>query len=217
MPECVVFVDYQNFYKGAREAFGWENDAGQFGNFRPLALGRLVCGDERTLKEVRVYTGLAAPERNRPLHAMMNRRIEAWRAADPDRVKVFPRTLRYPPPQGREKGVDVHLAVDFVRLAIEERYDVAILCSADTDLLPALEFVARRFPEKMIETIAWAPIPSCEGNVAAPLDPSGGGVTRRRVSDAEFRYLADKTNYFEAPRPAPGQSGRQLPTRRRTG
>jgi uncharacterized LabA/DUF88 family protein len=217
MPRCVVFIDYQNFYKGAREAFGWEEHPANYGNFRPLALGRLVCGEDRTLEEVRVYTGLAAPERNRPLHGMMNRRIDAWRNADPGRVKVYPRTLRYPPPKGREKGVDVHLAVDFVRLAIEDRYDIGILCSADTDLLPALEFVARRFAEKAIETIAWKPIPGLEGNVAAPLDPSGGGVRRRRVSDSEFGHVVDKKNYFEPQQPAPGQSGRRLPPDRGTG
>lgn len=33
------------------------------------------------------------------------------------------------------------LAIDFVRLAIEDAYDVGILVSSDTDLKPALEAV----------------------------------------------------------------------------
>jgi hypothetical protein len=41
----------------------------------------------------------------------------------------------------REKGIDVALAIDFVRLAIEDKYDVGILVSGDTDLKPALEAV----------------------------------------------------------------------------
>jgi hypothetical protein len=35
---AIVFIDYQNMYRSAREAFGWENEAGQFGTFRPLGL-----------------------------------------------------------------------------------------------------------------------------------------------------------------------------------
>jgi len=29
----ILFVDYQNMYRSAREAFGWESEGGHFGNF----------------------------------------------------------------------------------------------------------------------------------------------------------------------------------------
>ncbi|WP_035921270.1 NYN domain-containing protein [Frankia sp. QA3] len=58
---------------------------------------------------------------------------------------VIRRQLRYPKAwtakPAREKGIDVALAVDFVRLACEEAYDVGVLFSRDTDLVPALETV----------------------------------------------------------------------------
>jgi uncharacterized LabA/DUF88 family protein len=41
----------------------------------------------------------------------------------------------------REKGVDVRLAVDLVRLAAEDKYDVAIVISRDEDLLHAVDTV----------------------------------------------------------------------------
>lgn len=41
----------------------------------------------------------------------------------------------------KEKGVDVHLAVDMVRLAMEGRYDAAYLLSADGDYVPAVNTV----------------------------------------------------------------------------
>jgi uncharacterized LabA/DUF88 family protein len=217
---AVVFIDHQNMYKGAREAFGWKLERGHYGNFKPLALARLLAPEaEHELAQVRIYTGVPHPEHNRLGHAITQRRIEAWRLADPERVHVFPRTLRYPPPEGREKGVDVHLAVDLVRLAIEDAYELLILCSADTDLVPALEFVHGRFPEKRIETVAWNPIRGCEPDTAAPLDIPGGGVTRRRVSLTEFERLIDRTNYVlqasERRTELPGQSGRRLPPGRR--
>jgi uncharacterized LabA/DUF88 family protein len=38
-----------------------------------------------------------------------------------------------------EKGVDVRLAVDIVSMAQEKKYDVAIVLSSDTDLIPAMQ------------------------------------------------------------------------------
>ena len=38
-----------------------------------------------------------------------------------------------------EKGVDVQIAVDMVRGAIKNEYDVCYLISSDTDLLPAIK------------------------------------------------------------------------------
>jgi hypothetical protein len=45
------------------------------------------------------------------------------------------RSPSYPPPQGREKGVDAQLAVDLVAGATDDDYDLAVLASADSDLL----------------------------------------------------------------------------------
>lgn len=39
----------------------------------------------------------------------------------------------------REKGVDVKIAVDLVSLACDKKIDLAILCSSDSDLQPAVK------------------------------------------------------------------------------
>lgn len=44
----------------------------------------------------------------------------------------------------REKGVDVHIAVDMVSLAADTVIDKAILCSSDSDLQPAVKEVKKR-------------------------------------------------------------------------
>lgn len=210
----ITYIDYQNMYKGARDSFGWGNEKGHFGNFRPLPLSRALAG-ERELKQIRVYTGVPHPERDRFGHAITQRRVEAFRRSDPERVRVFTRTLKYPPPEGREKGVDVQLAVDVVRLAIEDEFDVLILCSADTDLLPALEFVTQHKPDTIVETVAYAPEPGCEGNTAAPLDVAGASIVRRTIELTQFqKEFADRTNYMLQRVEHPGQSGRRLPPRR---
>jgi uncharacterized LabA/DUF88 family protein len=57
-----------------------------------------------------------------------------------------------------EKGVDVQMAVDLLAGAYEDRYDVAVLVSSDTDLIPALTKV--RAMKKKVEYIGFSHKPS---------------------------------------------------------
>ncbi len=43
-----------------------------------------------------------------------------------------------------EKGVDVAIVTDMIRLAWEAAYDIAVLVSSDSDLAPAIEFLDLR-------------------------------------------------------------------------
>ena len=49
--------------------------------------------------------------------------------------------IQHPDKSFHEKGVDVRLAVEMIRLARENKYDTAYLLSSDTDLVPAVEEV----------------------------------------------------------------------------
>jgi NYN domain len=74
-------------------------------------------------------------------------------------ITTVVRPLRYPgdwpDAPAQEKGIDVALAIDFLRLAIEQAYDVGILFSLDTDLVPALEMVST-LKLARVEVAAWA-------------------------------------------------------------
>lgn len=145
MERVAVFVDYQNVYATARAAFHSRPYPVAAGQVDPLALGRLLVAKRRrpsVLEQVRVYRGLPDPRREATTYAANERQAAAWDRHAPA-VASFRRPLRYPTgwPRERaiEKGVDVALAVDFVRLAAEGSYDVGVLFSMDTDLVPALE------------------------------------------------------------------------------
>ena len=43
-----------------------------------------------------------------------------------------------------EKGVDVRMATDMIRLAWVDNYDVAVLLSSDKDFVPVAEFLETR-------------------------------------------------------------------------
>lgn len=56
--------------------------------------------------------------------------------------------------QHEEKETDVHIAARIVVDACEDRYDRAILITADSDLVPALDIVKARFPKKQLFVVA---------------------------------------------------------------
>lgn len=193
----VVFVDYQNMYRSAREAFGWLSEGGHFGNFRPYGFARqMVRPLDRALSQVRVYTGIHTPQRNGAQNANMQRRMRAWIAEAPDKVQLFPRPLRYSKkrPGGEEKGVDVELAIHMVSLALDDAFDVVVLASMDTDLVPPLQLIADRYPEKRIVTAGFEPIDGCD--TGAPLDLAGHDIQRVRIGKRDFDRMADKRNFY---------------------
>ncbi len=56
--------------------------------------------------------------------------------------------IQHPDKSFHEKGVDVRLAVEMIRLAKENAYDMAYLLSSDTDLVAAVEEV-KSFDKKV--------------------------------------------------------------------
>src|SRR3989344_7923867 len=58
-------------------------------------------------------------------------------------VMKFGKLMRDPsrPDVYHEKGVDVQIAVEMIRFARQDKYDVAYLVSSDTDLVPAVQEV----------------------------------------------------------------------------
>jgi uncharacterized LabA/DUF88 family protein len=136
---AVAFVDGQNLFHRARRAFGCA-----FPNYDPLALATTVCGARGwDLREVRFYTGVPDPAHDAPWS-----RFWTGKTATMGRqgVVVFTRRLKYRtqrvalPDGGRqrvlvaeEKGIDVRIAVDIIRLAHRRAYDVGLLFSQDQD------------------------------------------------------------------------------------
>jgi uncharacterized LabA/DUF88 family protein len=136
----VVFIDGQNLFHAAREAFGYT-----FPNYDPSALANVVCQRENwVLCQVRFYTGvpdIAADPFWSPFWA--NKLLAMSRK----NVWVFSRPLRYRNekvtfPDGsstyvltkEEKGIDVRMALDIVRMARNREFDIALVFSQDQDL-----------------------------------------------------------------------------------
>jgi uncharacterized LabA/DUF88 family protein len=137
---AVAFFDGQNLFYAAKEAFGFRHP-----NYDPLKLASEVCRRRGwNLAEARFYTGF--PDRTDD--AFWNHFWSAKLAQmGREGIVTFSRALRYRNQTvrladgtehtflvGQEKGVDVRLALDIVRLAHRRVYDVAVVFSQDQDL-----------------------------------------------------------------------------------
>ncbi len=92
--------------------------------------------------------------------------------------------------RAEEKGIDVLLAVDLVRDAYMDEFDTAVVASADTDLLPALEEALRA--GKRVETASWSR--SAESFTA--LRVPGHRIWNHHLSREHFERVQDTTDYL---------------------
>ena len=95
--------------------------------------------------------------------------------------------------QGREKGIDVMLAVDLVDMARTDVYDTAVVFSADTDLVPALEAAVRI--GKRIETATWLG----PGENRGALRVKQRNLWNHYLDRSHFELVRDNINYLTPP------------------
>lgn len=137
---AVAFIDGQNLFHGAKEAFGHEHPSYDV----PALVAAVSASHGWQVKQIRFYTGVPAESDNLAWNRFWAAKLGAMGHAG---VYTFTRLLRYRNqtvrlPNGRrhtfrvaeEKGIDVRIALDIVRMAHRGEYDVALVFSQDQDL-----------------------------------------------------------------------------------
>lgn len=207
MDRVAVFIDYQNVHLTAYEKFAPFGVELETSHINPAKLGQLIVDRrpyESTLIDVRVYRGLPSIERQRTAAMANERQADAWQRQTV--TSVYRRPLRYPfdwpNSSAQEKGVDVALAIDFVRLASEKCYNVGILFSRDTDLVPCLETV---FDLRLahIEVASWE---GC-GRLRLP-GGNGSALWCHWLTHDDYKTVMDQTDYRINPTQRIKNSGR---------
>lgn len=185
----VAFVDGQNLFHSAREAFGHT-----YPNYDIAKLAKAVCAAKGwQLIESRFYTGVPDSKDNPFWHGFWSNKLLAMRRAG---IAVFSRALRYRNQRvdlpngsvhtflvGEEKGVDVRIALDIIRMAHRGEYDAALVFSQDQDLSEAaqeIRVIAR-------EQNRWIKVVSCY-----PISPT---VRNRRGIDKTDWFQIDRALY----------------------
>jgi uncharacterized LabA/DUF88 family protein len=142
----VAFIDGQNLFYAAAKSFGYT-----FPNFDPRLLAEAVASrfPDWVLAQVRFYTGIHDPKVNPFWHHFWTAKLGAM---GHNGVHTCSRQLRYSRETvalpdgtqksvrvGHEKGIDLRIGLDLVRLVREDELDVALVFSQDQDLQEAVE------------------------------------------------------------------------------
>ena len=201
---CIVFFDGQNLYHGARDAwapdrvlnlktpYSWPSY-----DVEKLASELVSKVSDRELKQIRFYTGVPDWHRDAPWHEFWSNKLRFLGSRG---VYVYRGRISK---SGQEKGVDVSIAIDLLKLTYEKAYDVAILVTGDSDLGPAV---------KLAKAIAktYASFPTFESAFPFELgkhDPRGvPGTTWIHIDKALYDACRDPKEY-RGPKPTTPTSG----------
>ncbi len=194
----VAFVDGQNLFHAVKKTFGYI-----YPNYDVKSLSEKVCSSQGwELKEVRFYTGIPDLQDNVRWHNFWTNKL---RAMGRQGVKIFSRGLRYrnqvirlPDGKehtfliGQEKGVDVRMALDIIRLGREDAYDIILIFSQDQDLSE----VAHEVRQIAFEHNRWIKIASAFP--ASPTAKNRRGIDKTdwiRIDKATYDSCVDNKDY----------------------
>lgn len=198
----ILFIDSQNVYMRARAAFGMTEMPSRFGQIDPLATAQLISKKfkfQNVVKQIRIYKGIPSNKRDPKGYAAVRKQTAAWTAAS-ELNHVTLRTLQYIGSSSkdslspREKGIDVAIAVDYVRLALTNEFDTGIIFSMDTDLKPALEFIGQNYPKINIGFASWL---SNKNGVKqdSSINITNVNLHNIKLDRADYEEIKDLTSY----------------------
>jgi uncharacterized LabA/DUF88 family protein len=142
---AIIFVDGSNWYHKLRKLLN-VNTVADAAEMKPPVdfdlrgfAQNLVAPD--TLIEIRYYLGkvkrVKGDTKSELMYANQQRLIGFLQQQN---VTIgFGHLINYPDGSFHEKGVDILLAVEMIRCALEKKCEVAYLVSSDTDLVPAVD------------------------------------------------------------------------------
>jgi uncharacterized LabA/DUF88 family protein len=148
-----IFIDGGNFYRKIRKddliPKGTQFNYVKFAEF--LAKGRPVATKCYYIGIVRNHDNTAKSQK------MVESQQKLLTGLENDGYEIKKGKIVYDN-KIREKGVDVQLAIDLVIGAVENLYDIAIIVSSDTDLIPAIKYIKSK--GKIVEYVGFSNAPS---------------------------------------------------------
>jgi hypothetical protein len=224
---AVVVLDYQNVHLTAHDVFdhaGDKHDALIHPMLFAQTVARIRNQRQREghplahLTGVHVFRGLPHTDYDWEQSRRCSAQAEEWRRAG---AHVTLRDLKYrfqrqsdgspatdvkghkiPTSPGREKGIDVLVALTCIRQALRENVDLVILASRDTDLVPVLDTLLDMRAEDSrvakVETTSWFNRKAAEeGNYAGGhlRTSDGRRVWNTNLDRAAFEASRDRRDY----------------------
>jgi len=153
MYRVVVYIDGFNLYHGIKEA-GWNECL-----WLDLPkLGGALLNSRQSLQGIKYFTALVRyPANKRKRQVTFIEALEATGGVDIiygryQKNIVTCRNCGHTWRSDNEKMTDVQLAVELLNDAYQDKFDTALLISADGDLLPPIRMIGSQFPDKRVVT-----------------------------------------------------------------
>ena len=201
---AITFIDGQNLFHAVREAFGYS-----YPNYDVKKLSEIIVSQEGwDLKQVRFYTGIPTAQHMPQWHRFWSNKLAAMGRQD---IKIFKRHLKerhktiklqgmpevpdgteYSFVDSDEKGIDVRIAIDAIRLAYEDEYDVALIFSQDQDLAEVATEIRRisNIQNRFIKIASAFPVGTNSKNTR--------GIDKTdwiKISDTQYKSCIDTRDY----------------------
>ena len=200
---AAIFVDGQNLYRAAKDAFGYH-----YPNYDIKLLSEWICSSRGwNLSDIYFYTGVPDPQDNGLWHSFWTRKLSHMGRLG---IKLFSRSLRYHNEDfacsscnkmytslvGHEKGVDVRIALDVIRLAHAKMFDIAVIFSQDQDLSEVVDEVRTISTEqqRLLKVLSAFPV--------SPTSKNSRGIKNTewiKIDKKVYDSCIDPTDYRSPP------------------
>lgn len=155
LKRVIVFIDGSNLYHGIYRCY-------KYNYIDIVKLSEKLCNINRSLCQIRYYFSYFINEINPDLYIDQQKFLEKLKIKPLVKLIAGGKYIEKPIvlkkehrekiknviPQSElytyvEKGLDIHLAKDILLMAVENKYDAAILVSGDGDFVPIIEEVKK--------------------------------------------------------------------------
>ena len=138
MLNTILFFDGQHLYRSAKDAWrpapavGPSNYSWPSYDVEKLANTLVSRDPQRVVKQIRFYTGVPDLNVDPFWHKFWTNKLRYLKSHG---IEIYKGRINS---SGQEKGVDVRIAIDLVKLTYEQEYEVAMIISQDWDFGPAV-------------------------------------------------------------------------------
>jgi len=198
-PKAVTFIDGQNLYHTAKALFGRRDP-----DYDVMGLSRFVCSElGLQCSEVRFYSGIPEKAHKPDWHQYWSQKTRGMLR---NGVKVFIRRLRRRDDQAydqfgnskkvffyEEKGIDVRIALDLVRMARDGEFEAAVIFSQDQDLAEAvteIQHISKKYGKKISVYSAFPDGPGSDNHRGI------NGTTFFRIDQSDYERYLDTWDYW---------------------
>lgn len=183
----ITYIDGFNLYFGLKTA-GWKH----YYWLNPRQIGLELLKADQTLVKTRYFTARVSPDPADPDNAKRQSTYLDVVACEPDTAIVYGHYLSKPRrcfscgatwQSYEEKKTDVNIAMALLNDAADDLFDVALVISADSDLVPPIESVRKRHPAKRVIVVF---PPERRSHDLARVATAAFPLGRKVIADSQF-------------------------------